>query len=245
MSEQTIITKGEPIGINPTNMDKATEDLIRDLVRPKPSRAKLRYSYSAANSRIFKGIFTELFKSGNRLYLSSDSFNIAANTLYQKLQDALKYLSEVEDPEKWAPVRAKLAIKKIERGRIEGKCGVIIYSRADITDVEINMERVKLVIERSKLRQDYEKTEDNIKNGEVGEVLPLRECKDPEWKLAFHNWLSNGVDGEIFQWPPVIMAANRITPKFTESDRLYIIDSLKFYENAELEFSEDKILISK
>ncbi len=67
--------------------------------------------YSAKNAVEFKGVFDELVSSReNRQILCSD-VGIKSSTLYQKAQDALKFLADNGDP-KYAALRSEISMRR-------------------------------------------------------------------------------------------------------------------------------------
>lgn len=249
--EQTIAAEDNSVEV-PTSPDdnsaaqsieegKFVADFLSKFSATKKSKAKLRYSYSAANAAIFKDIFWRLYEGKKRLILCAKTMGLSPSTLYVKVNDALKYLCEVEDPQKWLPVRATLAMKKLEELKFGDNCGVLIYPRIHPELIMLNLERVKRYVESSGQK--------NLPRMEIlNEVRPEDEVttivRDPTWKIAFHSWLQEDT-GEVFVWPPDKVSTNAPPTVFTEEDKRYIEKCIEHFDGAELSFNVGKVLICK
>jgi hypothetical protein len=77
----------------------------------------VRATYSPQNANDWKGLFDEMERNKHDMFVSSEDTLLKPNTLYIKLNDALKWLSENDsEKDKYAILRTRVVIGRKSNG---------------------------------------------------------------------------------------------------------------------------------
>lgn len=85
--------------------------------RKKRSEQPIRSTYSPTNAEQFRGFFDAMIIAMKDEFLSSEATGYTTNTLYLKLNDALKWLADNHpDHDKYMLFRGRIEFTKVEAG---------------------------------------------------------------------------------------------------------------------------------